>query len=128
MPTLEVMISTYVTRMWAFNSPFTRGFNHNNTYYVSDAGDYRVTANKGLYARRYYTNAATFTQQHGGNHKSGWPDLLPNVWLPYVELSRIRSTANFLLMSHPHVLGLLHAAILLHAPIMETLHIAEILL
>ena len=55
---------------------------------------------------------ASLAHQYGGNSKSGWLSHLPDSWLPYVQLARLRPPAGLFLIFFPHLFGTLHASIL----------------
>ncbi|MCJ1330080.1 hypothetical protein MMC10_006761 [Thelotrema lepadinum] len=55
---------------------------------------------------------ATPGHQYGGNHRDGWLSLLPESWLPYVQLARLSPPAGLFLIYFPHAFGILHAAIM----------------
>ena len=54
----------------------------------------------------------SLAHQYGGNSKSGWLSRLPDSWLPYVQLARLRPPAGLFLIFFPHLFGTLHASIL----------------
>lgn len=54
---------------------------------------------------------ATLARQYGGNDQSGWLALLPDSWLPYVQLMHLSPPVGLFLIYFPHVFGILHAAI-----------------
>ncbi|KAI1656395.1 prenyltransferase [Daldinia decipiens] len=52
----------------------------------------------------------SLSQQYGGVHSSGWVDLLPSSWVPYVQLARLSPPAALFLIYLPHFFGIIHAA------------------
>ncbi|KAL8823088.1 MAG: hypothetical protein Q9191_006186, partial [Dirinaria sp. TL-2023a] len=60
-------------------------------------------------------------QQYGGNVNSGWIAVLPDSWLPYVQLARLNPPAGLFLIYFPHLFGVLHAAVLQQSPPYHTL-------
>ena len=63
----------------------------------------------------------SIAQQYGGNMSTGWVAILPDSWLPYVQLARLNPPAGLCLIYFPHLFGVLHAAILLQSPLSYTL-------
>jgi 4-hydroxybenzoate polyprenyltransferase len=61
-------------------------------------------------------NRDSVGDHYGGNQKSGWLSILPDAWLPYVQLARLSPPAGLFLIYFPHIFGILHAAILQHTP------------
>ena len=70
----------------------------------------------------------SLAQQYGGNHKSGWLAVLPDSWLPYVQLARLSPPAGLFLIYFPHLFGLLHAAILQETPPLQLLRTSILML
>ena len=66
--------------------------------------------------------------QYGGNNKAGWLGLLPNSWLPFVQLARLSPPAGLFLIYFPHLFGLLHAASLRSSPPVEVFQMGSVLL
>lgn len=59
--------------------------------------------------------------QYGGNLSTGWVSILPDSWLPYVQLARLNPPAGLCLIYFPHLFGILHAAVLQRSPLSLTL-------
>ena len=61
---------------------------------------------------------------YGGNSRYGFLSILPDSWLPYVQLTRLSPPAGLFLIYFPHLIGLLHAAILQHSPLEQVFSVA----
>lgn len=68
------------------------------------------------------------SHQYGGIHASGWVDLLPASWIPYVQLARLSPPAGVILIYFPHLFGVVHAARVRHSPLSEVLYASAVLL
>ena len=66
--------------------------------------------------------------QYGGNKKSGWVALLPELWLPYVQLARLSPPAGLCLIYFPHIFGILLASIIQQSSLSHTLRQSTLML
>ena len=74
------------------------------------------------------SNDRSIAQQYGGNVNTGWVAILPDSWLPYVQLARLNPPAGLCLIYFPHLFGILHAAILQQSPVSYTLEKSALML
>ncbi|KAL8730885.1 MAG: hypothetical protein Q9166_003812 [cf. Caloplaca sp. 2 TL-2023] len=67
-------------------------------------------------------------RQYGGNDRSGWVAQLPDSWIPYVQLARLKPPAGLCLIYFPHMFGILHAAILKRSAVLDVLSTSAVML
>ncbi|KAL8746680.1 MAG: hypothetical protein Q9190_001334 [Brigantiaea leucoxantha] len=74
------------------------------------------------------SSKARLAYQYSGNGQIGWTTLLPESWLPYVQLARLNPPAGLCLIYFPHIFGMLHAAILRQVSPLELFHTSIMML
>lgn len=65
---------------------------------------------------------------YSGNSKSGWVGYLPDSWVPFIQLARLSPPAGLFLVYFPHVMGILHAAVVQRCSLAHMLYTSAFML